>query len=100
MFFLYLNGQGTIVSEIFWGLWLFPFGLLVFRSGFLPRILGGWLVLNGVAYLAMSFTGLVLPQYQTIVSNVAFPLLLGEMAMMLWLIIMGVKESVPGAETA
>jgi len=92
MLFLNLHGQGIIVSEIFWGLWLFPFGLLVFRSGFLPRILGVWLIVNGFAYVTISLAGLLLPQYYKVVSNVAFPVLLGEMAIMLWLLIMGAKE--------
>jgi hypothetical protein len=92
MLFLNLHGQGTIVSEIFWGLWLFPFGLLVFRSGFLPRILGVWLIINGCAYVIMSFTGLLLPAHYKMVSNITFPALLGEMAIMLWLLIMGTKS--------
>jgi len=91
MLFLNLHGQGIIVSEIFWGLWLFPFGLLVFRSGFLPRILGVWLIINGFAYVVMSFTGLLLPAYYKMVANITFPALLGEMAIMLWLLIMGAK---------
>ncbi len=91
MLFLGLSGQGIVINEIFWGLWLFPFGVLVFRSGFLPRILGVWLIVNGFAYLAMSFTGLLLPQYEDTVSNIAFPALLGEMAVMLWLVIKGAK---------
>src|SRR5205807_4851077 len=49
MFFLRLHSQGNFINEIFWGLWLFPFGLLVFRSGFLPRIIGVWLMINCVA---------------------------------------------------
>lgn len=99
MLFLHLHGQGTIVSEIFWGLWLFPFGLLVFRSGFLPRILGVWLIINGFAYVTMSFTGLLLPPYYKMVSNITFPALLGEMAIMLWLVIMGAKPK-PLADSA
>ena len=91
MLFLNLNGQGSIVSQIFWGLWLLPFGVLVFRSGFLPRILGVWLMINGFAYLAMSFSGLLLPQYYEAVFRIASPFLLGEVAMMLWLLIMGAK---------
>jgi hypothetical protein len=91
MLFLNLHGQGITVSEIFWGLWLFPFGLLVLRSGFLPRILGAWLIVNGFAYLAISFTGLLLPQTQQTVSKIAFPALLGEMAIMLWLVIIGAR---------
>src|SRR5713101_9183099 len=46
MLFLGLRRQGLTINEIFWGLWLFPFGVLVMRSGFLPRILGVWLIVN------------------------------------------------------
>ena len=63
MLFLRLHGQGYVINEIFWGLWLLPFGVLVMRSRFLPRILGVWLIMNGFAYLAISFTGLLLPPY-------------------------------------
>jgi hypothetical protein len=66
--------------------------LLTLRSGFLPRFLGVWLIVNGIAYLAMSFTGLLWPQYEERVSNIALPALLGEMAFMLWLLIKGAKE--------
>src|SRR6267378_1030683 len=45
MLFLRLHGQGFVVAEIFWGLWLFPLALLVYRSRFLPRFLGVWLAL-------------------------------------------------------
>ena len=92
MLFLQLHHHGILANQIFWGLWLFPFGLLVFRSGFLPRILGAWLIIGGVAYLAMSFTGLLFPQYERVVSNIVFPGTVGELAMMLWLLIVGAKE--------
>ncbi len=91
MLFLRLHGQGNVINEVFWGLWLFPFGVLVMRSGFLPRILGVWLIVNGFAYLTISFTGLLLPQYGDMVSRIAFPALFGEMAIMLWLLIKGAK---------
>ena len=91
MLFLRLHGHGVLASFIFAGLWLFPFGVLVYRSGFLPRILGVWLIINGFAYLTISFTGLLLPQYEDMVSNIAFPALLGELAIMLWLVIKGAK---------
>lgn len=63
MLFLRLHHQEVVAAEVLWGLWLFPLAVLVLRSGFLPRFLGVWLIVNGVAYLAMSFTGLLLPQY-------------------------------------
>jgi len=91
MLFLRLHHQEIAAAEILWGLWLFPLGCLVYRSRFLPRFLGIWLIINGFAYLAMSFTGLLLPQYETTVSNIAFPALLGEMALMLWLVIRGAR---------
>ena len=91
MLFLRLHHHGVVANEIFWGLWLFPFGLLVYRSRFLPRILGVWLIINCFAYLAVSFTGLLFPQYEQMVFNSAFPAMLGELAIMLWLVIKGAK---------
>jgi hypothetical protein len=100
MMFLRMHGQGILANEIFWGLWLFPFGLLVYRSRFLPRILGVWLMLNCFACLATSLTGMLWPQYEQRVSNWVFPVMLGELAVMLWLIIMGAKERQPLATAA
>ncbi len=53
--FLRLHEQGLVVTSIFWGLWLFPFGMLVIQSGFIPRVLGVLLLIAGSAYLASSF---------------------------------------------
>ena len=91
MLFLRQHGQGLVINEIFSGLWLFPFGLLVMRSRFLPRMLGVWLIVNCFAYVAMSFSSLLLPQYQVMVSRIAFPALFGEVAITLWLLIKGAK---------
>ena len=98
--FLRMHGQGVLANEVFWGLWLFPFGLLVYKSRFIPRILGVWLMLNCFAYLATSVTGILWPQYEQRVSNWVFPVMLGELAIMLWLIIVGAKERQPLATTA
>jgi hypothetical protein len=95
MLFIRLHSQGHIVNGIFWGLWLFPFGLLVVKSGFLPRFLGFWLILNGFAYLMLSLTGLLLPQYHDALSNILFPVLFGEVAIALWLLIRGAKVKPP-----
>ena len=89
--FLNLRGAGFDVAGIFWGLWLFPLGLLVYRSGFLPRFLGVLLMVGTVAYLANSFTALVLPQYEAIVSRWMNPLQAVEVVFMFWLLIMGAK---------
>jgi hypothetical protein len=92
MLFLRLHDQEILAAEIFWGLWLFPLAILVYRSRFLPRFLGVWLIINGFAYLAISFTGLLLPSYEQAVANIAFPALTGEVAFVLWLLIMGTRE--------
>jgi len=97
LLFLRLHHQEIVAAEILWGLWLFPLAILVLRSGFLPRFLGLWLIINGFAYLAMSFTGLLLPQYEDLVSKITFPALLGEMAFMLWLVIKGAKPPAPSS---
>jgi hypothetical protein len=90
--FLRLHGFGFVVAAIFWGLWLFPFGVLVYRSGFLPRILGVWLIINCFAYVIPSFTALLLPQYRDVVTRIALPFLLGEAAIVLWFLIKGAKD--------
>ena len=56
--FIRLHNQGIFINELFWGLWLFPFGLLVFRSGFLPRFIGVWLMINCFGYVALSIIAL------------------------------------------
>lgn len=99
MLFINLDKYGVLVSEIFWGLWLLPLGLLVYRSVFLPRILGVWLFINGLAYIVISATGLLAPQYLKLVSTIATPVLFGEMALMLWLLTVGVRIK-PSAATA
>jgi hypothetical protein len=91
--FLNLRGGGFDVAGIFWGLWLFPLGLLSYRSGFIPRILGVLLMIGCFAYLANSFTSLVLPRYEAIVSRWMDPLQAVELLFMFWLLIMGAKPN-------
>jgi uncharacterized protein DUF4386 len=98
MVFLRLHGQGLVLAQIFWGLWLFPFGVLVMRSGFFPRILGVLLIAAGFGYVATSLTSIVLPSYLGVVSRVMIVLGgLGEGTMMLWLLIKGVKVPPPAS---
>jgi hypothetical protein len=98
MLFLKIGDYGVLTLELFWGLWLLPLAILVYRSRFLPRFVGVWLIINGFAYLVLSFTSLLLPQYKDIVSNIFFPAMLGEIAFMLWLLIMGAKPK-PSVDT-
>jgi hypothetical protein len=100
MLFLKINDYGVLTLETFWGLWLFPLAILVYRSRFLPRFLGVWLIITGFFYLVLSFTSLLLPQYKDMVLNGAFalPAEVGEVALMLWLLIKGVKTEYRLAE--
>ena len=91
MFFVRLHSQGNFINEVFWGLWLFPFGLLVYRSGFLPRIIGVWLMIDCLAWLALSPIALFAISYYDAAFRFAQPFLFGELAIMLWLLIKGAK---------
>jgi len=93
MFFARLHSQGIFMNELFWGLWLFPFGLLVYRSGFLPRWIGVWLMINCFAYVILSPIALFFPAYYGTAFKLAQPVLFGEIAIMLWLLIKGAKVS-------
>jgi hypothetical protein len=96
MLFLNLHHHGIVVAEIFWGLWLFPLGLLVYRSRFLPRFLGVWLALAGVGWVMLSLTGIALPQYLDKVDTYNQPAVFGEIVFMFWLLIVGAKPKPVG----
>jgi len=87
LLFLNLHEQGLNIAQIFWGLWLFPLGYLVFKSGFLPRILGILLIIGGFGYLVQSFAVFLAPGWNV---NIIFITSWGEMLLLLWLLIKGV----------
>jgi hypothetical protein len=99
MLLLKLRGQLNTAAEVLWGVWLFPLGALVCRSRFLPRFLGVWLVINGFAYVLLSLTGVLWPQYQDKVFTFGQPAFFGEIAIMLWLVLKGAKPQTVGADT-
>lgn len=92
-FFMLLHAQGIQVVSIFWGLWLFPFGMLTIRSGFIPRVLGVLLLMAGVAYLATSFAALLVPRVESLVTQVALPFKMGELPMVVWLLVWGARTA-------
>jgi hypothetical protein len=87
LLFLRLHEQGIDIVNIFWGLWLFPFGILVIRSGFIPRLLGVLLFIAGTGLLAGSFTSLLLPQYGHLFGEIAMVLDFGEFPIIFWFFI-------------
>src|SRR5437773_5924057 len=97
MLFIRLHTQGIFIDDMFWALSLSPFGLLVFSSRFLPRFIGGWLMVNCFGYVILSVIALFLPTYYGAAFNWSQPVLFGELAIMLWLLIKGAKVPVPQA---
>ncbi|HXO19872.1 MAG TPA: DUF4386 domain-containing protein [Thermoanaerobaculia bacterium] len=89
--FLKLRDHQNTAAELLWGIWLLPLAVLVYRSRFLPRFLGVWLAFGGFAYVILSLTGELLPQYQGKVFTYSQPAFFGELAIMLWLVIKGAK---------
>jgi len=87
MLFLELHDHGIHISGLFWGLWLFPMGYLVFKSGFLPRILGILLIIGSFGYLIDSVTFYFFPSFKPIVLYTFW----GELLLPLWLLIKGVN---------
>ncbi len=83
-----LHQYGLGVDKVFWGLWLFPMGYLVFKSGFLPKILGILLIIGGFGWLAEFFTAFFLPNDEVKISMFTA---WGEVLFPLWLLIKGVN---------
>ena len=86
--------NGALISEVFWGLWLLPFGYLVFKSGFIPRVLGILLMLGCFGYLINISARMLFPGYAetAIASIVSLPSALGEIGTCLWLLIAGIRK--------
>lgn len=93
MLFLRLHGQTVGASELLWGLWLFPLALLVLRSGFLPRLFGYGLILNGLTYVIQSAAWALQPDWQDTLSSLFGPLQFVEVLFMLWLLVLGARRS-------
>ncbi len=98
--FLRLHGEGIGVVDVFWSLWLVPFGLLVWRSGFLPRALGV-LLLCGAAGAMIGAVTSVLPTLSNgFVDKLGQILALGELPIIVWLVFPGAREPAGAPDTA
>jgi hypothetical protein len=97
--FLRLHGQGLLVAQIFWGLWLFPFGILAIRSGFIPRVVGVLVMIAGSGYVFSSFASLLLPRYAHVAGQIGLALEFCELSV-LWLLIWGAKEQRSAGQSA
>ncbi len=86
--------NGILICKIFWGLWLLPFGYLVFKSGLIPKILGILLIMGCFGYLIDVLGQTLYPAYlETVISNyVTLPATFGEMGTCLWLLTVGIRK--------
>jgi hypothetical protein len=92
MFFLNLHKNGYWIAQIFFGAWLFPLGYLVYKSGFLPKILGIVMMIHCVGWLMTTLQFFLFPGF-TAITYVTYPLgFISEFGLTLWLLIMGAKE--------
>ena len=95
MFFLNLHHNGYWIAQIFFGAWLFPLGYLVYKSGFLPRILGIVMMIHFVGWTMTSLLLFLFPGF-TAITYVTYPLgFISEFGLTLWLLIMGAKDQKP-----
>jgi hypothetical protein len=97
MLLIRIHGQANGVNQTFWGLWLLPFGSLVVRSRFLPRWLGYWLLLDGIAWVVVGMTWFLAPDHADALFRYFQPIFFAELAAMLWLLIVGARERPPVA---
>ncbi len=88
--------DGFLLCQIFWGLWLFPFGYLTFKSGFLPKVLGVCLMLGCGAYLIDVFGKITIANYSDFINTrwLILPATIGEIGSCLWLLIIGIKQNI------
>ena len=90
MLFLNLHAQGVVIASIFWGLWLFPLGSLIYKSGYFPKIISMAVIIGGLGYTLDSFFKLFASSSSIILSLFEF-MTFGEVVFLLWLVVRGAK---------
>jgi hypothetical protein len=100
MIFLDMYKYGMMIDEIFWGLWLIPLGILVYRSGFVPKVLGILLIVGCFGHLLSPLSTFLFPDYSAVLIPISETLMIGEGPVFLWLLIKGVKDQQPSTRTA
>jgi uncharacterized protein DUF4386 len=88
LMFLKLHAQAYSISLVFFGFYCLLIGYLIFRSTFLPRILGALVAFAGLSWL----TFLSPPLANYLFPYILAPVLLGEGSLTLWLLVIGVNE--------
>ncbi|MEO1254772.1 MAG: DUF4386 domain-containing protein [Bacteroidota bacterium] len=93
MLFIYVYRKGYMIAQVFFGLWLLPLGYLVFRSDFMPRILGILLMVAGAEWMIDSFIYFLFPDLSRVISlYILLSAACIEFLFCFWLLFKGVKE--------
>lgn len=92
MFFLNLQEQGYLIAQIFMGLWMFPLGYLVFKSGYFPRFLGVLLIIGCFGLLIASFQYFLFPGYEMVTYPGIAISVIAEVLFSFWLLVKGIQE--------
>jgi len=91
-----VSGNLWGVAAVFFGLWLIPMGWLVRRSGWMPRVLGMLLMVGGVGYVLSAFVSYLLPGVELLADALTIPATVGELWIVGYLIIYGVRSTASG----
>lgn len=87
-----MHAAGYLIAQIFFGLWLLPLGYLVYRSGFFPRAIGVLLAIGCLGYLADTFVQFLAPGIaESVELWVVAPAAIGELSLVVWLLVKGVR---------
>jgi Domain of unknown function (DUF4386) len=92
MLFINLYKNGSTIAQLPYGVWLFPLGYLVFKSGFLPRVLGILLIADGLGEMIYVCQRFLLPDYVVISYPCLVVSFMAELSLAVWLLVKGVKE--------
>jgi hypothetical protein len=95
MLFINLYKNGSTIAQIPYGIWLFPLGYLVFKSGFLPKMLGILLIVDCFGLLIYVFQCFLLPGYKVISYPCLVVSFIAKLSLTLWLLIKGIKDQEP-----
>ncbi|MBR9703916.1 DUF4386 domain-containing protein [Candidatus Pacearchaeota archaeon] len=93
MFFINLNNEGILIATIFWGLWLFPLGILIYKSNYFPKILGIFMLISGTGFFIQPFLHYLIPSLESIFLPVIYIMTMGELLFMIWVLFKGAKIS-------
>ena len=94
MLFIGWGDDVSSLNSVFFGLWLLPFGGLIIKSGFIPRVVGYLVLIAGVSYLVGSLNFLLAPSFSKAVSSVVTIGYLGELAAVVWLVVAALRSPI------